>query len=120
MLVTEHRQELDILRENQTDLEARYNRLSGPARSTVGRYVVEVQFWKDRGEYRYSLREPGEFSARNIDAYELHRILGERKAQHGDKLYTRVSFPNGSDISHNEAWRFTNDIHNRYDYYYQD
>jgi chromosome segregation ATPase len=120
LLVTEHRQELDILREKQTDLEARYNRLIRPARSTVGRHVVEVKFWKDRGEYRYSLREPGEFSARNVDADELHSILGERKAQHGDKLYTRIRFPNGSEISHNEAWRFTNDIHNRYDYYYQD
>ncbi|MDP7118927.1 MAG: hypothetical protein QF395_01285 [Arenicellales bacterium] len=120
LLVTEHRQELDILREKQTDLEARYNRLIRPARSTVGRHVVEVKFWKELGEYRYSLREPGEFSARNVDADELHSILGERKAQHGDKLYTRIRFPNGSEISHNEAWRFTNDIHNRYDYYYQD
>ncbi|MDP6531771.1 MAG: hypothetical protein QF375_07775 [Arenicellales bacterium] len=120
LLVTEHRQELDILREKQTDLEVRYNRLVGPARSSVGRYVVVVKFWKELGEYRYSLREPGEFSARNVDTDELHRILGERKAQHGDKLYTRIRFPNGSEISHNEAWRFTNDILNRYDYYRQD
>jgi len=40
------------------------------------------------------------------------------KAQHGDKLYTKVIIDDNS-VTHGEAWSFTSKILNRYDYYYQ-
>ena len=59
LLIAAHTEELDILRDQHLDLESRYNRLVRPARSTVGRFVVEVRFWKDGPVRQYSLRESG-------------------------------------------------------------
>ena len=119
LLIAAHQQELDILRERHSDLEVQYNRLIRPARSTVGRHVVEVRFWKEGSKYHYSLRDPGQAVAQSVSVVELHQVLAARKAQYGDKLYTKVKFPNENSITQGEAWRFTVEMHNRYDYYYQ-
>ena len=119
LLIAVHQEELDILRERHSDLEVQYNRLIRPARSTVGRHVVEVRFWKEGSGYRYSLRDPGQAVAQPVSVVELHQVMAARKAQYGDKLYTKVKFPNENSITQGEAWRFTVEMHNRYDYYYQ-
>jgi hypothetical protein len=119
LLIAAHQQELDILRERHSDLEVQYNRLIRPARSTVGRHVVEVRFWKEGSEYHYSVREPGQGRAQSVSVVELHQVLAARKAQYGDKLYTKVQFPYENSITQGEGWRFTVEMHNRYDYYYQ-
>ena len=118
LLVTAHKKELDILRERHSTLETQYNRLVRPARSTVGRHVVEVRFWKEGSARRYSLRQPGEAAARPVSELELHQQLGVLKAQYTDKLYTKT-IPDDHSLTHGEAWSFTSHIHNRYDYYYQ-
>jgi len=117
LLVATHKAELDILRERHSDLESKYNRLVRPARSTVGRFVVEVRFWKEGDARRYSLR-PGSGAERSVSESELHQQLTAMKARHGEKLYTKV-MPDDNSLTHGEAWRFTNKILNRYDYYYQ-
>ncbi len=119
LLIAAHQEELDILRESHSELEVQYNRLIRPARSTVGRHVIEVRFWKEGSEYHYSLRGPGQAAAQRVSVVELHQVLAARKAQYGDKLYTKVKFPNENSITQGEAWRFTVEMHNRYDYYYQ-
>mgnify|MGYP001320827722 FL=1 len=117
LLVAAHKAELDILRERHSDLESKYNRLVRPARSTVGRFVVEVRFWKEGDALRYSLR-PASGAERSVSESELHQQLTAMKARHGEKLYTKV-MPDDNSLTHGEAWRFTNKILNRYDYYYQ-
>ena len=117
LLVAAHKTELDILRERHSDLESKYNRLVRPARSTVGRFVVEVRFWKEGDARRYSLR-PASGSEISVSESDLHQQLTEMKARHGEKLYTKV-IPDDNSLTHGEAWRFTNKILNRYDYYYQ-
>ena len=117
LLVAAHKTELDILRESHSDLESKYNRLVRPARSTVGRFVVEVHFRKEGDSYRYALR-PASGVETPVTEAELHQQLTALKARYGDKLYTKVMLDNS--LSHGEAWRFTSKIHNRYDYYYQD
>jgi len=112
-----HKAELDILRERHSDLESKYNRLVRPARSTVGRIVIEVRFWKEGDVRRYSLR-PASGSEISVSESELHQQLTAMKARHGEKLYTKV-MPDDNSLTHGEAWRFTNKILNRYDYYYQ-
>ncbi len=112
-----HKAELDILRERHSDLESKYNRLVRPARSTVGRVVVEVRFWKEGDVRRYSLR-PASGSEISVSESELHQQLTAMKARHGEELYTKV-IPDDNSLTHGEAWRFTNKILNRYDYYYQ-
>jgi len=117
LLVATHKAELDILRERHSDLESKYNRLVRPARSTVGRIVIEVRFWKEGDARRYSLR-PASGSEISVSESELHQQLTAMKARHGEKLYTKV-MPDDNSLTHGEAWRFTNKILNRYDYYYQ-
>jgi len=117
LLVSAHKEELDILRERQSDLEGKYNRLVRPARSMVGRYVVEVRFWKEGSARQYSLRRPGGAET-SVSESDLHQQLTALKAQYADKLYTRV-MPDDNSLTHGEAWRFTTKIFNRYDYYYQ-
>ena len=117
LLAAAHKAELDILRERHSDLESKYNRLVRPARSTVGRFVVEVRFWKEGDARRYSLR-PASGVERSVSESELHQQLTAMKARHGEKLYTKV-MPDDNSLTHGEAWRFTNKILNRYDYYYQ-
>ncbi|MEC9078781.1 MAG: hypothetical protein VYB43_01835, partial [Pseudomonadota bacterium] len=117
LLVATHKAELDILRERHSDLESKYNRLVRPARSTVGRIVIEVRFWKEGDVRRYSLR-PASGSEISVSESELHQQLTAMKARHGEKLYTKV-MPDDNSLTHGEAWRFTTKILNRYDYYYQ-
>ena len=117
LLVAAHKTELDILRERHSDLESKYNRLVRPARSTVGRFVVEVRFWKEGDSRRYSLR-PASGLELSVSESELHQQLTAMKARHGEKLYTKV-MPDDNSLTHGEAWRFTTKILNRYDYYYQ-
>ena len=117
LLTATHKAELDILRERHSDLESKYNRLVRPARSTVGRFVVEVRFWKEGDLRRYSLRPPAGIEA-SVSESELYQQLTAMKARHGDKLYTKV-MPDDNSLTHGEAWSFTNKILNRYDYYYQ-
>ena len=117
LLAATHKEELDILRERHSDLEGKYNRLIRPARSTAGRFVVEVRFWKEGDLRRYSLRQGGGVET-SVSESELHQQLTTMKAHHGDKLYTKV-MPDDNSLTHGEAWRFTTKILNRYDYYYQ-
>ena len=117
LLVSAHKEELDILRERHSDLEVQYNRLVRPARSTIGRFVVEVRFWKEGDVRRYSLR-PLVGIETSVSESELHQQLTALKARHADKLYTKV-IPDDNSLTHGEAWSFTEKILNRYDYYYQ-
>ena len=117
LLVSAHKEELDILRERHSDLEVQYNRLVRPARSTIGRFVVEVRFWKEGDARRYSLR-PLVGIETSVSESELHQQLTALKARHADKLYTKV-IPDDNSLTHGEAWSFTEKILNRYDYYYQ-
>ena len=118
LLMTAHQQELDVLREQHSDLESKYNRLVRPARSSVGRFVVEVRFRKDGEARRYSIRPIAGGLEEEVSETDLHRRLTALKAQHGDKLYTKVIIDDNS-VTHGEAWSFTSKILNRYDYYYQ-
>ena len=117
LLVSAHKEELDILRERHSNLEVQYNRLVRPARSTIGRFVVEVRFWKEGDVRRYSLRPMADIET-SVSESELHQQLTALKARHADKLYTKV-MPDDNSLTHGEAWSFTEKILNRYDYYYQ-
>ena len=117
LLASVHKEELDILRERHSDLESEYNRLVRPARSTVGRFVVKVRFWKEGDLRRYSLRPPSGIET-SVSESELHQQLTALKARHGDKLFIKV-MPDDNSLTHGEAWSFSSKIHNRYDYYYQ-
>lgn len=113
--VDESEKKLLSLQGEYTELDSKYQKLLKPARSAKGKQVVEVIYSKSG----YSIRKPGEVAPRSVARAALESELGGLKAQHGTDLYVKVIIPDNSGLSYNEAWRFTNDMLTRYDYYNQ-
>ncbi len=108
-----------LLKGDYVDLEDKYNKLVRPARSTVGRFLVDIRFTQKSGINLYQIRESGEQEYRSVNLQQLHTRLGELKTRDPNNLYTRIVIPDDSGLSYNEAWKFTNDILTKYDYYHQ-
>jgi chromosome segregation ATPase len=98
------------------ELDQKYQKLLRPARSPKNKQVVEVVYQKGG----YQVRKPGEFAYRSVDSATLNSELSTLKEQYKTDLYVKIIIPESSGLSYNEAWRFTRDMLNKYDYYYQD
>ena len=107
------------LQEEYEALDAKYRDLVRPARSSAGKYVVDVRFSRLDGAQRFQLKQPGDDESTNYSRAQLEARLAALRAQHGEALYTRVIIPADNQLTHDEAWRFTQDILQNYDYYYQ-
>ena len=117
-LLKEDLEALEILKARNTELEYEYNRLIRPKRSELGRYVVRVHYLKDENGYHYKLKEPGDNQFTEVTLSQLDEQLKSLKQKHGSKLFVKVWFPDGTDLSHDESWSFANRIHLLYDYYH--
>lgn len=106
---------LSRLQGEYAELDKKYQKLVRPARSKKNKTVVDVMY--DRNGYR--IRKAGEGGYRNVSRAALDIELTQLKESIGDKLYVKIIIPENSGLSYNEAWRFTRDTLNRYDYYYQ-
>lgn len=111
--------EFQTLRAEHAKVQEKYGKLVKPERSALGRYVVEIRYFRKDGAPRIELREPNETAFRHIGRETLHVLLASLKQRHGNKLYTKVTIPDHSGLSYNEAWSFSNEILTKYDYYYQ-
>ncbi len=100
-------------------LKLQYDKLVRPARSPQGRHLVEVRYFKGDGQPRIEWREGGQGAFSTVSLAQLERRLEALKEAHPEGLYVKVILPNDSGLSFSEAWRFTNRLHRRYDYYYQ-
>lgn len=101
-------------------LQVKYDRLVRPARSPRGRHLVEVRYARVGGDYRIDYREPTDPGFTPVSRAELDQRLARLRADHPEGLYVKIIFPEDSGLSYSEAWRFTNELHRRYDYYYQE
>ena len=108
---------VDELKGQYSALQVKYDRLVRPARTFLGKHVVRIGYWKEGGIFRYSLREPGETQARNVNEQQLHSVLTALKSDYGKRLYTKILFPREAEISQKDAWQFTHQILRQYDYY---
>ena len=118
-LQAEQRVLVDELKGQHSALQVKYDRLVRPARSFLGKHVIRIEYWKEGGIFRYSLREPRETQARNVNEQQLHRSLTALKSVYGKRLYTKILFPREAELSQKDAWRFTHQILRQYDYYSQ-
>ena len=118
-LQAEQRALVEELKGQYSALQVKYDRLVRPARTFLGKHVVRIGYWKEGGIFRYSLREPGDLQARNINEQQLHRSLTALKSVYGKRLYTKILFPREAALSQKDAWRFTHQILRQYDYYSQ-
>lgn len=112
--------ELAGIRDEYSDLQIRYDKLVKPARTSKGKHVVIVYYVKKGRGYTYKIRDTGDTKTRSISLASLHKELSKLKKKHGKKLYIKLIYPEGSDLSFNEAWKFSQEILNTYDYYNQD
>jgi hypothetical protein len=133
-VVSQQRETLETLRAQSRDAERRYlvltddfdalkvkyDKLVKPARSSTGRHLIEVRYWKADGEYRISWREGGEGPYQAIGRSRLDRVLTRLDREQPNGLYVKVIFPENSGLSYNEAWEFTSHLHGNYDYYFKD
>ena len=113
-------QELASIRGEYSDLQVKYNKLIKPARTSKGKYVVEVFYSKDGNKDVYKVRDSGQSSSTVVSQKELHQRLAKLKQQHEKNLYIRLIFPEDSKLSYNDAWTFSKEILGKYDYYHTD
>lgn len=111
--VDQSEKQLLSLQGEYTELDQKYQKLLKPARSSKGKTVVEVVYSKSG----YSIRKPDEATLRSVGRAALEAELSALKAQYGNQLYVKVVIPDNSGLSYNEAWRFTNEMLTKYDYY---
>jgi len=110
---------LNALQGEYNKLRGEYDKLFRPARSPEGRFQVIVRYSKRDGAARI------EFSTDALSGYEivtrseLEQRLTRLKAEKPNGLYIKVVFPENSGLAYNEAWKFTSELHARYDYYSQ-
>ncbi len=112
-------QQLDVLQGEYDDIRVKYDRLIRPARSAKGKYVVTVRYWKENGKEQLRFRDADEEDYSVVSEKELHRRLSKLKAEQSGKLYVKLIIPDDSGLSYNEAWGFTMDVLDKYDYYHQ-
>lgn len=117
--LTETTQVLSQTQEEFTQLEKKYLELVGPARSEINKYVVRVRYKRSGNQKIIEFARPEDEYLVQLSLPQLHQRLAELKKQKADDLYVRVVIPTDSGLSYDEAWRFTQDILNKYDYYYQ-
>ena len=108
-----------VLIDDFDSLKVKYDKLVRPARSSAGRHLIEVRYWKEDGKYQISWREGGEGNYQAISRTQLDKVLTRLQTEHEDGLYVKVIFPENSGLSYNEAWEFTSHLHSNYDYYFK-
>ncbi len=113
-------QQLVSLQGDYDDIRIKYDKLVKPARSSSGKHVVTVRYWKEGEYYQVRLRDADEKQYRAVNRKQLHARLSGLKDQYAGKLYVKVIIPDDSGLSYSEAWGFTFDILKKYDYYHQD
>jgi DNA repair exonuclease SbcCD ATPase subunit len=113
-------QQLVSLQGDYDDIRIKYDKLVRPARSSSGKHVVAVRYWKEDEHYQMRLRDAGEEQYHAVNREQLHARLSELKDEYADKLYVKVIIPDDSGLSYSEAWGFIFNILKKYDYYHQD
>ena len=110
---------LETLQGDYDALQVKYDRLIRPARSAKGKHVVTVRYWKEDGHAQLRIKDAGESDYSVVTLKQLHRRLAKLKADHSGDLYVKLIIPDDSGLSYNEAWGFTMDVLDKYDYYHQ-
>jgi chromosome segregation ATPase len=118
-MVTSSDAELAEIRGEFSDLQVKYNKLIKPARTSKGKFIAEVQYSKASGRAVYRIKEGPQAEALPVSYQELNNRLQKLKDKHGSNLYIRLIFPENSKLSFNDAWTFSKEILNKYDYYHQ-
>jgi len=116
----EDARQLVTLKASYAGLEKKYQRLIRPARSSKGKYVVQVRYKKVADAIKIDMKTPKDGRFVEVSGTTMHQRLAKIQAQHKKDLYIKIIFPEDSGLSYNEAWKMTEALLRMYDYYYQD
>jgi len=100
-------------------LDTKYQKLLRPARSSKGKYIVSVTYKKIGGKKTIRLKSGPKASYKTVSKREMAKALEKLKKKHKSDLYVKIIIPEKSGLSYNEAWRFTTNLQQKYDYYFQ-
>jgi len=112
-------QQLLSIQNEYSELQIKYDKLFQPARSAQGKHVVTVRYWKEGKLYHLRIKDLDEEDYRVVSREELHRQLAALKEKYKNQLYVKLIIPDDSGLSYNEAWGFTVEMLDKYDYYHQ-
>ncbi|MBF0274997.1 MAG: hypothetical protein HQK84_07175, partial [Nitrospinae bacterium] len=112
--------ELAKQRKDFSILEDKYNRVVGPARSNFGKLVVTVRFYKEEGKILILFKDIDAENFIQVSNEEMHKKLKALSEKHKENLYVKVSILSNSNLSYNEAWKLTQEVLSKYDYYYRE
>ena len=112
-------QQLLSIQNEYSELQIKYDKLFQPARSAQGKHVVTVRYWKEGKLYHLRIKDLDEEDYRVVSREELHRQLAVLKEKYKNQLYVKLIIPDDSGLSYNEAWSFTVEMLDKYDYYHQ-
>lgn len=100
-------------------IKVAYEKLIKPARTARGKHVVEIRYSRRKGRNRIEYKDTGDADYKVLSRKRLEKKLTRLKKQHPGKLYVKIIIPENSGLSYNEAWQFTKEMLDRYDYYNQ-
>ncbi len=112
-------EELQKIQDEYRELEGKYTKLVRPARTTKGKYVVSLRYEKNEGSDQFELKTPESGTFKAYTEQQMHNKLQALKDQYKNDLYIRIIFPENNQLSYKEAWSFTREILDKYDYYNQ-
>jgi len=98
-------------------IKVAYEKLIKPARTARGKHVVEIRYSKRKGTKRIEYKDTSDADYRVLSSKSLEKKLAGLKKKHPGKLYVKIIIPEKSGLSYNEAWQFTKEMLDRYDYY---
>ena len=113
-------QKLAAMQGDYSMLKVKYDKLVRPARTAKGKYVVSVRIMRQGEEINRLIRSPEQKLFLAVEEEEMHRMLDKLHAEHADDMYVRIIFPDDSGLSYSEAWKMTESLLRKYDYYYRD
>jgi len=102
-----------------SNLQGKYDKLIRPARTSRGKYVVKVRILRKDGKLQRFIRSPEQQAFEAVDADTIRQQLDKLHAAHPDDMYVRIIFPDDSGLSYSEAWKMTESLLQKYDYYYR-
>ena len=118
-VLTQTSEQLSQTKVEFSELEQKYLDLVGPARSQLNKYVVRVRYRRQGNRNIIEFARPEGKKLTQVSLPQLHQNLVQLKKQKADELYVKVVIPSDSGLSYDQAWRFTQEILTKYDYYYQ-
>ena len=82
-----------VLASDFDNLKVKYDKLVRPARSSSGRHLIEVRYWKEGGQYQVSWREGGEGAYQPIKRSQLDKVLQRLSEENEERPLRKGHLP---------------------------